>query len=251
MTNSTNLGLPSASAWFSFPKPNPAAKVRLFCFPYAGSGANIFYKWHASLPDEVELCLVNLPGRDLRLKEKPFDRMSKLMQAIEYPLLPFLDKPVALFGHSMGALICYELSRHLRRRYGAQPAHLFISGCGSQRSLSAENLPALKTFEGAAETALNKATFLQLMLPTLKADLALCETYSHTTETPLDCAISVYGGLEDCMVKPEALEAWREETTGPFALHLFDDGHFFIQSNEALVLKALSEELRHMACDVR
>src|SRR5689334_8588967 len=102
-------------AWLSFPRPNPAAAVRLFCFPYAGGGSNIYYKWAGQLPDQVELCLVHLPGRERRLKETPFDRLSHLVAALERPLLPYLDRPVAFWGHSMGGLICFEMARFLRR----------------------------------------------------------------------------------------------------------------------------------------
>jgi surfactin synthase thioesterase subunit len=246
--------------WFGFPKPNPAAKVRLFCFPYAGSGANIFYKWPGSLPDQVELCLVQLPGRAHRQSEPPFDEMSHLVRALERPLLPYLDMPMAFFGHSMGALISFEISRHLRREYGVQPAQLFISGCGARQRL--ELAPPIHSLEPAqflSELRLRNFTSIpasdrnqlqRLMLHTLQADFAVCETYSYAADTPLDCAITVYGGLQDPYVRYEYLEDWRKETIGRYALHLFRGDHFFIHSAESLVLKELSKELQRIADDL-
>lgn len=231
--------------------------MRLFCFPYAGSGANIFYKWPDNLPETVEICLVHLPGREHRLKEKPIDRMSRLVQALERPLLPYLDKPIALFGHSLGALIGFELSRHLRRRYGVQPAHLFISGCNAPQGMQmlapldhltvALSLCMLRPTDGPTAPLPNDARLLELMLPTLKADFALCETYSYINEQALDCAISAYGGLQDRMVGCESLESWGKETAGPFTLRLFPGDHFFIHTARSLVLDALSGDLDSLA----
>jgi medium-chain acyl-[acyl-carrier-protein] hydrolase len=257
MANYNSPSLSVAPTWFGFPKPNPQAKLRLFCFPYAASGTNIFYKWPASLPADVELCLVHLPGRDHRLREKPFERLSQLAQALERPMLPYIDRAVAFFGHSMGGLISFELSRHLRRKYGLQPVQLFISGCGApQRMQLSSSFPnpqpvqlcfERQRLDGLTEPMSKDAQLIQLMLSTLQADVALCATYSYTNDAPLDCRISVYGGLDDARVKYESLEAWRQETTGPFALHLFCGDHFFIRSAESLVLKGLAEELRHLA----
>lgn len=244
-------------AWISFPKPNPAAALRLFCFPYAGGGSNVYYRWASRLPDQVELCLVHLPGRERRLQETPFDRLSQLVQALERPLLPYLDRPAAFWGHSMGGLICFELARHLRRAYGLRPAQLFISAAGAPRRLrwpdSVQNqqplqfLDEVQRLNQMSRLTPDMAALVQLMLPALKADLALCASYCYEPEPPLDCAISAFGGLDDQQVTGEDLDAWREETTGRFALRLFGGDHFFIHSAETEVLKALSEELMRLA----
>lgn len=107
--------------------------MRLFCFPYAGAGDSVFHSWRKSLSDLVEVCPVQLPGRGSRIAEPPFTEMSQLVQAAGQSLAPYLDKPFALFGHSMGALVSFELARHLRREYNLQLVHLFVSGrCGPQ-----------------------------------------------------------------------------------------------------------------------
>lgn len=257
MDYSNNSRQSKAGAWFSFPKPNPLAKLRLFCFPYAGSGANIFYNWPRNLPESVEMCLVHLPGREQRLREKPFYSMSALVGALGRSILPFIDRDVAFFGHSMGGLVSFELSRQLRREFGLEPARLFVSGCSAPRNAhllprihrlpTPEFLNELRRLNTATGPMSNDDQILQLMLPTLRADFTVCETYSYLNEPPLDSAISVYGGLQDYKVKHEYLEEWRKETTGTFALHLFRGGHFFIHTAESLVLNALSEELGNLA----
>jgi medium-chain acyl-[acyl-carrier-protein] hydrolase len=247
----------AAPTWTSLPKPNPGAAVRLFCFPYAGAGSNIYHKWAESLPDRVELCLVHLPGRERRLKEPPFGCMSELVRALERPLLPYLDRPAAFWGHSMGGLISFELARHYRRAYGLRPAQLFISATGAPRRVC---LPAplqdpqpvdfLREMQGlsqASRLTADRLPLFKMMLPTLKADMAMCASYGYQAEAPLDCPITAFGGLDDCQVKCEDLDAWREETAGRFALRMFRGDHFFIHSAESQVLKALSEELLRLA----
>ena len=250
----------SAASWFSFPKPNPMAKLRLFCLPYAGSGANIFYKWPSSLPDSVDLCLVHLPGREHRLKEKPYERMASLVQALGRVMLPYLDRPVAFFGHSMGGMVSFELARQLRREYGLEPARLFISGCCGPQSAhllprihtlpTQEFLSELRRLNGVSGPMSSNPNFLKLMLLTLRADIKVCETYSYASEPPLDCPITVYGGLQDYALKYEYLEAWRKETIGSFAMHLFSGDHFFVHTAEKLILNVLMDELHNLANNV-
>ncbi|MBC6472534.1 MAG: thioesterase [Hormoscilla sp. GM102CHS1] len=119
---------PSKNPWIKYLKPNPKAQRRLFCFPYAGGSAGVFRSWPDSLPPTVEVCAVELPGRGTRIKDAPFTRMEPLVEAIALALLPELDKPFAFFGHSMGALVSFELARLLRKRGDRQLSHLSISG---------------------------------------------------------------------------------------------------------------------------
>src|SRR5580704_7660600 len=125
MSQSTNAG--AVDRWISFRKPDPKAQLRLFCFPYAGAGALIFRKWADGLPREVELCPIQLPGRGTRLTEPPFTMLSCLVEDLDRALAPLLDKPFAFFGHSLGALVGFELARHRSRQSGIQPTHLFVS----------------------------------------------------------------------------------------------------------------------------
>src|SRR4051812_31370410 len=117
--------------WLVIPKRNPAARLRLFCFSYAGGGTTIFRTWPHRLPNDVELCAVLLPGRESRLRETPFTSMPPLVEALSHALEPYLTMPFAFWGHSLGALIGFELARARRRQRLSGPVHLFISGVGA------------------------------------------------------------------------------------------------------------------------
>lgn len=240
--------------WFKFPKQNHQGRIRLFCFPYAGAGARVYNSWPGILPREIEVCPVNLPGREARLREPPFTRMPQLVRSAVRALLPYADKPFAFFGHSMGALVGFELTRHLRREYGLSPVHLFVSGHAAPRHLKSmrrrhmlpepEFSDELRFLNGTPKEVLENRELMELIMPLLRADFELCETYEYEQQTPLDCPISAYGGLQDECVKCEHLEDWRYETTGPFSLHLFRGDHFFLHESEAIFLRSLRQEMR-------
>src|SRR5688572_15756506 len=118
----------ATTPWLTKPLPNPQANVRLFCFPYAGGGALGFRHWTNYLPSAIEVCPLQLPGRETRMREAAYDRVLPLAQKIAEAIGPSLDKPFAFFGHSMGALLCFELARELRRQRGVTPVKLYVSG---------------------------------------------------------------------------------------------------------------------------
>src|SRR5215470_3991894 len=124
-------GKPATSSWFAFPRRNPQARLRLFCFPHAGGGSSIFRSWPAELPWDIEVCSALLPGRESRLREPPFTRIAPLVTELGEVLLSYLDRPFAFFGHSMGAFIAFELIHELKRRNVTGPTHLFVSGAGA------------------------------------------------------------------------------------------------------------------------
>src|SRR5208337_878151 len=107
--------------WISCRNPGPKTRLRLFCFPYAGAGALIFRNWSDALPRDIEVCPIQLPGRGTRLTEPPFTKLSCLVEALTRALIPLLDRPFAFFGHSLGALIGFELARQIRRQHGLHP----------------------------------------------------------------------------------------------------------------------------------
>jgi len=240
--------------WIACRKPNPQARLRLFCFPYAGTGASIFRTWSDSLPADVEVCPVQFPGRGTRLMETPFTQLSPLVQALAQTLLPLLDKPFAFFGHSLGALVGFELARQLRRQSGVQPVRLFVSADRApqfphrERPMHAlpdeEFLVELRRLNGIPEKVLEEVEIMQTMLPVLRADLAVCETYVYSTEPPLNCPISTFGGLQDRRVSRGDLEAWRNQTSASFSLRMFPGDHFFWHTTQPLLLQVLSQDLR-------
>ena len=238
--------------WISFRKPDPETRLRLFCFPYAGAGALIFRTWSDRLPADVEVCPVQLPGRGTRLMERPFTHLPPLIQALAQALLPLLDKPFAFFGHSLGALVAFELARQFRRQYGVQPVRLFVSADRApqiprrDRPIHAlperEFLAELRRLDGTPELVLEEAELMQIMLPVVRADFAVYETYAYSSEPPLDCLISGFGGLQDHRVSRSDLEAWRDQSSISFSLRMFPGDHFFL--NQPLLLQVLSQELK-------
>ncbi len=239
-------------AWLVSPKPNPRARLRLFCLPYAGGGAHIFRGWADSLPPSVEVSALQLPGRGTRLMEPPLTRMSPLIEAIAQALRPRLDKPFAFFGHSMGAMVGFELARALRREHHLEPAHLFVSGCHAPQIPDPNPIHALPEIEflrelrrlnGLPEEVLENTELLQLMLPTLRADCMITETYAYTEEPPLRCPLTAFGGLQDPLVGRAHLEPWRDETRGTFTLRMLPGDHFFVHTAEELLLQTLHREL--------
>ncbi|NEQ21294.1 MAG: thioesterase [Microcoleus sp. SIO2G3] len=246
--------------WITCPRFNPQAKLRLFCFPYAGGGAMGFRTWLERLPSSVEVCPIELPGRGTRLIEPPFTRLEPLIQAIAQVLLPYLDKPFTFFGHSMGGLVCFELARLLRRNYSQSPVHLFVSGRRAPQIAEPkppihtlpepEFLEELRRLNGTPEAVLEHTELIQLLLPTLRADFAVLETYVYASQPPLDCPITAFGGLQDSEVSREELEVWREQTNASFSLQMFPGDHFFLHSSQSLLLQSLSQELHQIASRV-
>jgi medium-chain acyl-[acyl-carrier-protein] hydrolase len=244
----------STDAWVVRPRPNPQARLRLFCFPYAGGAASVFYAWPNDVPDDVEVCPIQLPGRQSRLEEPPFTRMEPLVQALALAIQPYLDRPFALFGHSLGAKISFELARHLRAQGAPMPVYLFFSGSippqipNSDSPIhtlpDAEFVETLRRFNGTPEALLQNDELLQFFLPLLRADIALHETYRYVPGEPFDCPVSVFGGLEDDDVSRENLEAWRAHARGKFTLRMLSGDHFFLRSARVPLLEAVSHDLR-------
>jgi surfactin synthase thioesterase subunit len=249
MTNKQN-------PWISYRKPHTQARLRLFCFPYAGGAASIFRTWADELPPEVDVCPIQFPGRESRLTEQPFTEFTSLVQAMTRYLQPYLNIPFAFFGHSMGALISFEFARYLRQQYYLSPVQLFISGCSAPQVFDfgrrihdlpePEFLQEVRQLKGTPDEVLEHPELMQLLLPVLRADFGAVETYTYTPGEPLDCMISVFGGLKDEEVSREDLEAWQQQTRGAFNLRLFPGDHFFLHSDRALLLRTLSEDLTRL-----
>lgn len=248
------VSLSSANSWLSIPHPSPKPQLRLFCFPYAGGGTAAYYPWAKLLPAEVALYSIRLPGRESRLRESPYLRLTPLVEDLLDVLSPYLDTPFAFFGHSMGALLAFELTRRLRARNLPQPVHLFASGHRAPQ-LPDPHPPLYQLpddelireiderYNGIPRAILENPELLTLFLPAIRADLTILDTYQHADEPPLDCPISVFGGNEDSSVNRDELSAWRSQTQGPFRLRMFAGDHFFLQGAQTEVLQALTQDL--------
>ena len=239
--------------WLAYREANPRARLRMFCFPYAGGGASTYRGWGASLPHEVEVCPVQLPGREGRLREQPFTRPEEMITAVADALITWLDLPFVFFGHSMGGMIGFELARELRRRGRTLPLHLFVSGRRAPqlpaRDEPIHNLPEpefierLRELEGTPEEVLQHAELMKLLIPLLRADFAVNETYEYTEEPPLDIGISAFGGLSDVDVSREDVEAWSVQTRGRFRMRMMPGGHFFLHIHKDLILESVARDL--------
>src|SRR5581483_6298697 len=140
MTTSSINDFTVTTPWLARQRLNPEASLRLFCFPYAGGGASIFYTWLSTLPPGVDVCPVQIPGREHRLREVPFTRLSELVRAIRQALVPYLDRPFVFYGHSMGGLLGFELTRLLRQQGDRLPLHFFVSGCRGPQVIDQEKI---------------------------------------------------------------------------------------------------------------
>jgi surfactin synthase thioesterase subunit len=213
--------------------------LRLVCLPYAGGGSAVFHRWRSALPAKIGLVPICLPGREGRISEPPYTEVQALVNQLADDLAPTLDRPWAVVGHSMGAWIAFELVRELRRRGGRLPQVVIVAA--SQAPDAAGPPSALHTlpddrfvdevarqFDGIPPAVRGHAELLELVLPALRADIQMVETYQYETEPPLEMEILALGGTDDPAVSAAQLTRWRSHTSGKFSARLFPGGHFFL-----------------------
>jgi surfactin synthase thioesterase subunit len=226
----------------------------MFCFPYAGGGASIFRNWPKLIPQTIELLAVQLPGREGRFHEAPRKELAGIVHDLVCAVAPFLDRPYVTFGHSLGTILSYELILALWREGLALPRHAFMSARGAPsvrrddrglRHLLPDDLfiEALRRMQGTDDELLHDQELMQLLMPTIRADFALAETYTRDLPTQLPCAISVYGGTDDEEVRPEHLTAWQSYTSRQITCTMFRGGHFFINTSREDVVQHLLKDL--------
>ena len=252
-SNTENLTNP----WLVRPNPRGKATLRLFCLPFAGSGAAPFRPWAQLLPPHIELCIVQLPGRETRLRETPYADMVSLVAALTTAITPALNLPYALFGHSMGALIAFELARALQHQQQAPPTHLFVSGRRAPQLPDPEapigqlaNGPFVREMvrrdNAIPKVILDDDEMLRIFLPTLRADLNVLESYTYTEAAPLDCPITAFGGTNDSRASRTDLAAWRVQTQQSFQLQLFPGDHFYLNPQRENLVAQITEILMSM-----
>jgi medium-chain acyl-[acyl-carrier-protein] hydrolase len=240
--------------WLVRMKPRPTARLRLLCVPYAGVGPSAYRRWSDTLPHDIEVGAVHLPGREGRLREPAFTRIEPLIDATAEGLRPYLDRPFALFGHSMGAMVAFELAQRFRAEGWGEPTHLFVSGRRAPhqppRHPAITHLPDAqfveeiqRRYNGIPDEVLRHPDLLALLLPGLRADLTLIEAYAHRPGSPLACPVSAYGGVADTEATPAELVGWRQHTRGGFSVQVFPGGHFFVQSAHEELMQSVKAEL--------
>jgi medium-chain acyl-[acyl-carrier-protein] hydrolase len=244
----------SSSKWILIPKPRPAARARLFCFPFAGGGAGAYRPWAPELPEEIELVCIQPPGRENRFGEPRFTDMAAMVGDLADVITPWLDRPYAFFGHSMGTVVAYETIRALGRRFAPEPLALFASGRTAPHAPrlhpplhlqdDATFADTIRHFNGTPAAILNNAEFLKLLIPLLRADITLHETYEYEAGPPLTGSLWALSGDSDPEVTPEELQQWGRHTTGPFEHRIFPGDHFYLQPQRQAVIESIVRGMR-------
>lgn len=227
--------------------------MRLFCLPFAGGGASAYRLWQKEVQKGIDICPIQLPGRETRMMEEPFTEMTRLVPAIAEAIKPLLDIPFAFFGHSMGALISFELARYMRSVGQPSPVHLFLSGY--QAPPRPNKAPAishlsnqkfvegLRQFKFTPESVLANPEFLELLLPMLKADFSVYENYEYKVEPGLSSPITVFGGDNDELTDHEDLDSWRNHTFDFQGVFTFAGEHFYLMDQWKTLLHHISNTL--------
>jgi surfactin synthase thioesterase subunit len=240
--------------WFPLRKPNPLTRLRLFCFPFAGGGAVAYNTWAQALPPGVELCAVQLPGRERRLLEPPFREIPPLLDALEPVMAPLLDLPFVFFGYSMGSRIALAYVQRLQAQGRPLPRGLVVAAASAPHiqyrepysKLSDERfIDVLRRYEGTPAEVFNHRELVEMLLPMLRADFSIAD--SLLPAQPVSCPLSAWGADSDPHVIGDGLERWSELTTGEFRLRRFPGNHFFLRTARDELLAALREELLRWA----
>jgi medium-chain acyl-[acyl-carrier-protein] hydrolase len=234
------------AAWF--PTAAITAPPRLFYFPAAGEIPVAMPGFQATLPGFQAMppaCLAMLPGRGPRLAEASFERMGPLVQALATAIEPYVAQPFAFLGHSLGAIVAFEVARELRRRGLPLPAMLIASAARAPQFRRNHVAPPEPSDEELLREAglPDDAAVRHSVLPALRADTHLYRHYAYAEDAPLPFPIRAYGGVDDPHISREQLEAWREQTTHSFALRQFAGGHFYLKDRRGEFEAALAEDL--------
>lgn len=239
------------------PPPNAGrGRLALVCVPYAGVGPSAFRAWPDALPGEVEIWRVKLPGRESRFREPPVGEMEPLAGALAAALAPLFARRWALYGHSMGALVAFELARRARSGGAGEPAALMVGAMRAPQmpdrfpplhTLPVEELKAeLRRRYGVLNEALDHPEIFEALEPTIRADARLCDTYSYTPAPPFSCPLFAWGGRRDRHVSEEEIRGWGEQTEGPFAAEMLEADHFFVTTATELFLPWLRARLEQV-----
>ncbi len=236
-------------------------RMRLFCLPYFAGGASIFNTWHESLPDDIEICAVQFPGREERGDEKAYDDVTELVKRMTEIVEPLLTSPIAFYAHSSGAGIALEWARYLRKEKDVHPVKFMVGGWRSPDLVSPfkfldkiaddevykeKNIPNIKghlrSLEIPESVIDNKEVFNE-MLPALRADILLGKRYKYYDDAPLNCPITAFAGTNDTVFSEDQIKAWKKHTSSQFNFRRVNGGHLFCRDNKEELLEFLMNEL--------
>jgi len=239
------------AAWLFQPVSRPRARARLYCFSHAGGGASAYRLWPAGLPADLDVAAVQLPGREGRLREPPIASIPAIVEGLLPALRAHADRPFAFFGHSMGAVVASELARALDGSGGPRPLHLFLSGRRPPHVPDPETplhvLPdptfveeLVRRYGGIPAEILQHADLMELLLPTIRADIRALETFRPGPRAPLPVPISAFGGADDRRTPRPHLEAWGGVTSAAFRVRVFPGAHFYLEACRDALLADLA-----------
>jgi medium-chain acyl-[acyl-carrier-protein] hydrolase len=243
--------------WIALHQPRAQPRLRLFCLPFAGGGASSYRTWSSRLPSDIEVVPVQPPGRENRLAEDPLSRMDEMVAALIDALLPCIrELPFAFFGHSLGSIVALEVCRALAGGYGLQPQHVIVSARAAPHlplrrpPVAGQTREGIKRWlgqlNGTPRAVLESREMMDLILPVLRADLTLDETYQPEMEPRIACPLTALGAVDDSEALPSEVEAWSVYTTNRFTVKLFDGDHFFIfDQAQPAGLAAVAKALVH------
>jgi surfactin synthase thioesterase subunit len=228
--------------------------VRLFCLPFAGGGASAYRDWPANLPAWIEPLPIQLPGRENRLREPAVGDWHELVASLTHASMDEWHFPWAVYGHSFGGLLAYELAQKVAFEGLPNPLAVYVGACkppdatdrgarGLHRLDDAALVDAVVAMGGTPDGVFDHPEMRALLLPTLRADFKLCETYRPTTRAPIEVPLVVYGGDEDADATPAELDGWRKFARRDFRRRDFAGGHFFLRSHQAELLADLASDL--------
>jgi surfactin synthase thioesterase subunit len=227
--------------------------VRLFCFPFAGGTASVLQRWVQAGFADVDVLVAQYPGHETRFREPLLRNVPALVETLGPLLLPLLDRPFAFFGYSLGSYVSLELTHWLQRKGAPAPVGLMLAA-GSPPHLKQPNgvwalpeaafLAELQRYGGTSPQVLAERELMNLLIPVLRADFEMADTYRRASEPRLALPLSVWGGQEDTNPSPQALEGWRDHTTAPVALEVLPGGHFFLQTSGERLREGVERTLR-------
>lgn len=242
--------------WFRAIGTIAASGPTLLCFPHAGGAASAFQSWKSRLPKSVNVLATQYPGHEVRWRERAANEVSEIVVPLAMAIRAAKYENLTLFGHSMGALIAFEVAREMRRNGWPQPLHLFVSGSRAPQEQSSgppihtlsedDFLDRVRRLGGIPDEVLAHVQFMDMLLPVLRSDIRMDETYRYEPEPPLDCGISVYIGAYDPEVSLEQARAWQAQCRGSFELEVFPMGHWWSPACEEAILQEIASRLSNV-----
>jgi surfactin synthase thioesterase subunit len=242
--------LNDVAKWLARQPVRGECRLRMFCFPFAGGGAQIYRNYAQMLPQGVEVCAVQLPGRERRFGEPALSSVAETLTRILPIMRQSIDRPYVIFGHSLGALTGFELVRSMREIGLPLPVHLIVSGHRGPQLPDpdppihglpdSEFIEELTALNGTPAEVFESPELVELMLPLLRADFAAAETYRYEDAEPLECPITALGGDSDPLVSAAEIEGWRIQTRAAFESHILAGDHFFFQQSQQQFMQILN-----------